>query len=165
MQFDTLIVGQLSLDRNTDYDGRLEQNVGGAAIYSSYAASALGYHMAALTKGNPAQVDPYAAFSGAENVEVFQIDTESTTSISNIYLSADRERRDCSVLSRIPSYVPEDIPDLDASIYQIAVLMNGDCDEEVISHVAERGKVVLDVQGFLRHVADDMNMYFGVWDR
>ena len=45
---DIMIIGQLSLDINTDFDGRVEHSLGGAARYSGFAADASGAKTAVL---------------------------------------------------------------------------------------------------------------------
>ena len=53
MKFDTMIIGQVCLDTNTDYDGRTEHRFGGAVLYSGHAANSIGKKVAVVPKGNP----------------------------------------------------------------------------------------------------------------
>jgi len=163
--YDLLIVGQPSLDLNTDHLGHTVRETGGAVVYAGYAAAALGHSVLALGKCSPAQVDLPAVFAGAAGVTLAPCDAASSTSISNTYHTADKERRTCRVLSRIPAYTPADLPDAQAAIYHIAGLMRGDIDESVIEAAAERGDVALDVQGFLRCGRPDGSMEFEDWPR
>ena len=50
--FDTMIIGQITLDHNIDYDGREEFINGGAVTFSGYAAAAIGHSVAVVPKGN-----------------------------------------------------------------------------------------------------------------
>ena len=52
MKFDTMIIGQVCLDTNTDYDGRTEHRYGGAVLYSGHAANSIGCNVAVVPKGN-----------------------------------------------------------------------------------------------------------------
>lgn len=161
-KFDTFIIGQPSLDINTDYDGTTISAFGGAVVYSGYAAGALGHPTAVLPKANLAQTDVAAIFAGAQNVTVFPVDSTNGTSISNVYHTADRERRTCKAISRIDPYRVSDIPDVDAKIYHLAGLVHGDIGEEIIAFSAQKAKVALDVQCLLRWV-EDGNMVFHDW--
>ncbi len=160
--FDTFIIGQPSLDINTDYDGTTIRAFGGAVVYSGYAAGALGHPTAVLPKAHLAQDDVSAIFANAKNVTVFPVDSARSTSISNIYHTADRERRTCRAISCIDPYLVSDIPDVDAKIYHLAGLVRGDIGEELIAFAARKAKVAVDVQCLLRCV-EDGSMVFHDW--
>ena len=160
--FDTFIIGQPSLDINTDYDRTTIRAFGGAVVYSGYAAGALGHPTAVLPKANLAQVDVQAIFADAKNVTVFPVDSAHSTSISNVYHTADRERRTCKAISRIDPYRVSDIPEVDAKIYHLAGLIHGDIGEELIAYAATKAKVAVDVQCQLRWV-EDGSMVFHDW--
>jgi len=162
--FDIMIIGQLSKDINTDFGGRTESVIGGAVLASGFAADASGAKVAVLAKGSRAEADPVKAFEPRPGVTVFPVDSATCTSISNTYLTADRERRICKAISHIEPYHPGDLPAERASIYHIAGLMYGDIGEDMIDAVASLGKVAVDVQCLLRR--DDGNeMAFHDWDR
>ena len=165
MMYDLLIVGQPSLDVNTDHLGNTVREIGGAVTYSAYAASSLGHSVLALAKCNPTEVDLPNLFARAANVTLAPCAAESSTSISNTYHTADKERRTCRVISRIPPYTPADLPEERAVIYHIAGLMRGDIEEGVIEAAAKLGDVAVDVQGFLRCVRPDGMMEFEDWPR
>ena len=161
---DILIVGQLSLDINTDYDGREERVIGGAVLCSGFAAQASGAKVAVLAKGNRDVADPVAAFACKPDIEVIPVDSATCTSISNVYHTADRERRTCTAISHIEPYRPEDLPaDVQADIYHVAGLMAGDVSDEMIRALSERGRAAVDVQCLLRR-DDGEKMAFYDWE-
>ena len=160
---DILIVGQLSLDVNTDYDGREERVVGGAVLASGFAADATGAKVAVLAKGNRAIADPVAAFASRPGIEVIPVDSATCTSISNVYHTADRERRTCRAISHVEPYAPEDLPaDVHAKIYHVAGLMAGDISDEMIERLSTLGEAAVDVQCLLRR-DDGTQMAFHDW--
>lgn len=163
-EFDTFIIGQPSLDINTDYDGTTISAFGGAVVYSGYAAGALGHPTAVLPKANLQQTDVGAIFANAKNVTVFPVDSACGTSISNVYHTADRERRTCKAISCIDPYRVSDIPEIDAKIYHLAGLVHGDIGEEIIAFSAKKAKVAVDVQCLLRWV-EEGNMVFHDWSQ
>ena len=162
--FDIMIVGQLSLDINVDYGGREERVIGGAVLASGFAADASGAKAAVLVKGNNQIADPFKAFAPRPRIRVIPVHSETCTSISNVYHTADRERRTCRAISHIEPYRPEDLPDMNASIYHIAGLMYGDIGEDMIDAVSGRGKCAVDVQCLLRR-DDGSEMAFYDWDK
>ncbi|MDR3314498.1 MAG: ribokinase [Oscillospiraceae bacterium] len=165
MSYDLMLIGQPSLDVNTDHLGVTVREIGGAVVYSAYAAAALGHSVLALGKCNPAEIDLPAVFARAKGVTLAPCAAASSTSISNTYHTADKERRTCRVISRIPAYTPADLPEDAAEIYHIAGLMRGDVEESVIEAAAKRGAVAVDVQGFLRCGRADGSMEFEDWPR
>ena len=160
---DIMIVGQLSLDINTDFGGREERMIGGAVLYSGFAADAAGAKVAVLAKGNRAVAAPEKAFASRPGIEVIPVDSAACTSISNVYHTADRERRTCKAISHIEPYRLEDIPDdVHAQIYHVAGLMAGDISDEMIEALSKRGQAAVDVQCMLRR-DDGERMAFHDW--
>ena len=161
MKYSTFILGQPSLDVNTDFGGAVVKEVGGAVIQSAYAAAALGHQVAVLPKC-AGDIDAVAAFAARENIAVFPLASGASTSISNVYHTADRERRTCRAISKIDPYKATEIPKTDAPIWHIAGLMWGDFDETVIEYAAKNAKAAVDVQCLLRR-EEDGEMVFRDW--
>ena len=149
-QYDSLILGQVSLDVNVDPAGQAVREVGGAVVASGFAASALGHKTCVLPKANLHEVDLAALFSRAENVDVIPLASPRCTSIENVYHTADKERRTCRAISRIEPYRLDEMPDVDASVIHIAGLMRGDFEGEIIEWASGRAMCALDVQCMLR---------------
>lgn len=149
-KYDSLILGQVSLDINVDHTGHVLREVGGAVVASGFAASALGHRTCVLPKANLHEVDLAALFSRAANVDVIPLASPRCTSIENVYHTADKEKRTCRAISRIEPYRLDELPDVDAAIIHIAGLMRGDFDGEIIEWASRRAKCALDVQCMLR---------------
>jgi sugar/nucleoside kinase (ribokinase family) len=163
-QFDSLVIGQPSLDINTDYTGHTIRETGGAVVYSGFAAAALGHPVCVLPKANSATINASSLFASAPNIEVRALESPQSTSIENIYHTADKERRSCRALSRIEGYKASEIPDIDAKIYHLAGLMRGDIGGEIIEFAEKKAMVAVDVQCLLR-CADETSgeMSFHDW--
>ncbi|HWQ57610.1 MAG TPA: ribokinase, partial [Clostridia bacterium] len=101
MKYDTLIIGQVCLDTNTDYDGAVAHSFGGAVLFSGHAAAAMGNAVAVLPKCNCSSLDLKAAFAGRENITVFPLNSGESTLMENTYFTADRERRLCRCAAMI----------------------------------------------------------------
>ncbi len=162
-KYSSVIIGHISLDRNIDFDGKTVEALGGAVLYSSASAYALGHNVLAVTKLAFRDLGRLEAFSIPKE-NVIALTGESSTSIQNQYLSEDKERRNCTCLSRGTPFSSSDIPDAKSDIYHFAGLIFGDYDDEMIKRCAQKGAVAVDVQGYLRH-ADIKNgsMYFKDW--
>lgn len=163
MKYDTLIIGQVCLDTNTDWDGTVSSMYGGAALFSGYASAAMGNRAAVLVKRNRASVDLDAAYGRCQPISILPLDSADSTRMENVYFSADRERRDCRCTSRIDSYQPEELAGIDATVYHIAGLVRGDIGPDVIEAAARAGELALDVQCMLRCVESDGHMFLRDW--
>ena len=164
-EFDSLIIGQVSLDINTDYEGHTIHEVGGAVVYSSYAAAALGHSVCVLPKAKQSEIDLPEVFAKSDKIKVIPLNSSQSTSIENIYHTADKERRTCRAIGRIEPYRVEEIPDIDAAIYHVAGLMQGDLSNDIIIHAAKKALAAVDVQCLLRCVKNDAGeMEFRDWE-
>ena len=160
---DTFIVGQVSEDINVDYDGKTIRELGGAVVYSGFAAGNLGHKVGVLPKtNNPNQVAKL--FSKARNVQVFPVLSKTNTSIENRYHTADKEKRTSIALSRIEPYRVSDMPEVETKIVHIAGLMHGDIPEEIIDYFYGKTKIAIDVQGILRHMTGE-DVFFKDWEK
>ncbi len=161
-KYSSMIIGHATLDKNTDHLGNTVEIVGGAVIYSSASAYALGHRVLAVTKIAEKNMDRLNYFTIPKE-DIICLPSEKSTDMVNIYHTADKERRTCYNLSKGDPFKASEIPEADCSIYHLAGLVYGDFDRELILSLAKRGDVALDVQAMLRHVNDDGTMHFEDW--
>ena len=161
--FDIMIIGQITLDHNIDFDGREEYRTGGAVTFSGYAAAAIGHRVAVVPKGDDKRVDPFAAFADSKVARVFPVYSPTCTEMENTYFTADRERRRCLCTQMIAPYAPEDLPKEPARIYHLGGLVNGDTGADMIEACARRGDTALDVQAVLRRRNEDGTLTLRDW--
>ena len=86
--------------------------------------------------------------------------------MENVYFTADKERRRTVCLSQGDVLSAADVPaGIEGDIYHIAGLIVGDYDANIIPDLAKRGKVAVDVQGYLRHTdfSKGGEMFFEDW--
>ena len=162
MKFDTLIIGQVCLDTNTDYDGRTEHRYGGAVLYSGHAANSIGKKVAVVPKGNSKITNAVEAFKGT-GITVFPSECDKSTLMENVYFTPDRERRRSRCLAVIDPYTVQDIPDVETGVYHLAGLCYGDIGTDIITECARRGDVAMDIQCMLRHVEPDQSLKLHDW--
>ena len=164
MKFDTVIIGQVCLDTNTDYDGRTEHRFGGAVLYSGHAANSIGKRVAVITKGNRNITDSEEALGGY-GITIFARPSSKSTLMENVYFTPDRERRRSRCLAVIDPYTVDDIdiPDLETNVYHLAGLCYGDIGTDIILECARRADVAMDIQCMLRHVEPDQTLRLHDW--
>jgi len=160
--YDTFIMGHISIDENI-YQREDVKEIGGAVVYSSCASYAVGHKTGILTKLSFQDKSCLEIFTIPEE-DIFALSSQNTTSIRNIYHSADRERRTCTALSVADPFTIDDIPNNIASqIYHFAGLIYGEFDSKIIKFLHSKGKIALDVQGFLRTAGKNKEMVFRDW--
>lgn len=163
-RYDSFIMGHISIDENI-YQGEAVKEMGGAVFYSSCASHAIGRKIGILTKLSRRDRKYLEAFDFPKE-DITALDSRNTTSIRNIYISADRERRICTALSIADPFIIDDIPDnINSQIFHFAGLISGEFNNEMIKSLHNKGKIALDVQGFLRTVVENKEMVFIDWEK
>lgn len=160
--YSSAIIGHITMDTNTDHLDNTVDIVGGAVIYSSASAHALGHTVAAVTKVAPADKARLDCFT-IDKEDIYCTFCEKSTTMSNKYFTPDKETRTCRCASKGDPFTMQDIPELSADIYHLAGLIYGDFSRELIEAVAKKGPLAVDVQALLRHANDDGSMHFEDW--
>lgn len=162
--YDSVIIGHISMDNNIDHLGNSAFVCGGAVLYSSASAHALGHSVAAVTRLAEKDSERLSEFTIPKE-DIYAVWCENSTTMKNVYLTPDKERRNSSCLSVGTPFELSDIPDsISADIYHFAGLVYGDFPNEMIKECAKKGKIAVDVQTCLRHVNTDTGeMYFEDW--
>jgi len=161
-RYDSFAIGHISIDENI-YQGEAVKEIGGAVFYSSCASYAIGHKIGILTKLSRRD-RKYLEALNIPKEDITALDSRNTTSIKNIYHNADRERRTCIALFIADPFTIDDIPDnINSQIYHFAGLISGEFDNKMIKFLHNRGKIALDIQGFLRTVGENKEMVFKDW--
>ncbi len=163
MEYKSLIIGHITMDTNVEHTGEVTKSEGGAVLYSSAAAYGLGHKVAVLTKLKADDYDRLKAFT-LPSEDVFCHQAQLSTDMYNRYLSPDKELRESKCSSRGDPFTLSDVPPLKTKIYHFAGLLYGDYQEDMIKELSQKGKIAVDVQGYLRHHSDDGGkMFFLDW--
>ncbi len=159
-----MIIGHITLDYNTDHLKNTVISEGGAVIFSTASAHALGHKVAAVTKLNEKDKSRLSAFT-LNKEDIYTVFSENSCIMHNTYFTADKERRLSVCASKGDPFKISDIPNVEADIYHFAGLVYGDFGNSLITYLSAKGKIAVDVQGFLRHVNEiDGGMYFKDWE-
>ncbi len=164
-KYSSVIIGHITVDQNIDHLGNEQIIPGGAVVYSSASAYALGHNVLAVTKVAKGDRDRLEAFTIPKE-NIICLDSKKSTDMYNRYLTPDKERRICVCKSVGDPFTVSDIPDAEAKIYHFAGLLYGDFNNDIMKVAAKKGDIAVDVQALLRHVdlENDGNMYFCDWE-
>jgi sugar/nucleoside kinase (ribokinase family) len=95
------------------------------------------------------------------NIEVRALDSEFTVHFENIY-SHNQDHREQNVLHTAASFDVPQMPDVNAKIFHLGPLLSDDITVALVKHLASKGEVSLDIQGFLRYVKEK-KVYYRDW--
>jgi len=95
------------------------------------------------------------------NIEVHALLSEFTVHFENIY-SQNQDHREQNVLHTAASFDVAQMPDLEAKIFHLGPLLSDDISLALVKHLASKGEVSLDIQGYLRYVKDK-KVYYRDW--
>jgi sugar/nucleoside kinase (ribokinase family) len=157
---DITMVGHISKDIMEYVDG-VQRFTGGPVIYSSAAAKSAGKGVRVLTIAS-ADDDEALNVIRDRGIDVVRFDSPATTSIRNIYHTADCETRDVVLLSQARPFDDSVEAHLDGSIIHLAGLFRGEIPDSLIPLCAKHGKIALDAQGVLR-CNDGKALSFSDW--
>lgn len=162
--YESIIIGHITVDADTDYLGNKTKIEGGAVLYSSASAYALGHKVAALTKVAPQDTDRMKAFTLPVE-DIYLISSKRSTDMMNQYLTPEKERRISACTSKGDPFTIEDIPEgIEADIYHFAGLIYGDFDNWMMKYLSKKGAIAVDVQACLRNRNDaDGSLFFKDW--
>ena len=123
--------------------------VGGAASGAAAAAASLGHEVEAVVTAAQEDAELLSRFPAAVG-HVVAVDSERTSSIRNVYATADQERRVSTALAQADPISARDIPSREVTVRHLAGLMVGDYAPDIVDELSARGPLAVDMQGFLR---------------
>ena len=125
---------------------------GGTAFYFSYAVSKLDVNYLLVTALAPAEMQ-YVADLRDKGIEVKVQPSAHTVYFENIY-AEDQDQRTQNVLEKADPFEIEPLQTVDAKIFHLGPLLADDISTALIKNLAAKGRVSLDVQGYLRKVVN-----------
>jgi len=157
---DVVIVGHLSRDIIV-VDGGRQEATGGAVYFAAFAAKPACSKILIITKLALADIDLLCDF-WQKGIPVLPLLSPQTTVMEDSFDSGENYTRKSKVLSLASSFRIEEIPVNSAEVFYLAGLMQGEIPEVLIEELSHRGKIALDVQGFLR-APDQGTLVFSEW--
>lgn len=133
---------------------------GGTALYFSAALQNLPVHYRLITAVAEKDMGFVSALRD-KGTDVISWPTTHTVCFENIY-AANQDERVQKVSQKADPFSEDHLSRTEASVFHLGPLLADDIPVELISHLASRTKVSLDVQGYLREVRDK-NVYAIDW--
>lgn len=123
---------------------------GGTAYYFSHALNKLDVRYVLVTSLAPAEMH-YVDDLRNDGIEVEAWPSAHTVYFENIYGKTHDERTQ-NVLAKADPFTIEQAKGIDAEIFHLGPLLADDMSVELIKTIAKKGRISLDVQGYLRRV-------------
>ncbi len=151
--FDVCIIGHVTRDIIRLGSRASNEMLGGVSYYAAMALQSLGLETAVISKAAKKDADEIMAKLQRIGVSTYCSATTATTVFENDYSGDGLEIRDQRVRSVASAFDPRDLGRLRAKIFHLGPLTDGDMSVGFLKAVSrQRGRVFLDVQGFLRKI-------------
>jgi sugar/nucleoside kinase (ribokinase family) len=158
--YDICCVGHITLDKVIT-PRSVVQMAGGTSYYFSSAISNMDDVRYTLVTALARQEMSFVTDLRAKGIEVNALVSTHTVYFENSY-PENQDHRTQRVLQKADPFTIEQLSNIQARVYHLGPLLAGDMSVELISALAGRGMISLDVQGFLREVRDE-NVYAVDW--
>ena len=154
--YDICTIGHITLDKVVTSQS-VKFMPGGTSFYFSKAIEQfdLNYTLVTALGKEEAYIVDGLRESG---IEVRTLPSEFTVYFENIY-SHNQDHREQNVLHTAASFDVPQMPELEARIFHLGPLLSDDISVELVKHLASKGEVSLDIQGYLRYVKDKKVFY------
>ncbi len=147
-KYDIVSIGHITRDILNDR-GQVSHFTGGGAYFSAFAARRSGARVLVVTRLAGKDFGLLQELRD-EGIKVIARPGLRTTSIENVFETADRDKRRVKLLSQAEPFRLEDVPPVETRIYSLSGLFRGEISPQMIEPLAGRAKVALDLQGMLR---------------
>lgn len=149
--YDICCIGHITLDKVVTPEAEVFM-AGGTSFYFSNAVRNMPVNYGLITALAGSE-QRFADDLVAKGVDVRVFPSAHTVYFENIY-SHNRDERTQRVLQTADSFTPGQLAEIDAAIYHLGPLLADDIPANVVKLLASKGEVSLDVQGYLRKVAN-----------
>src|ERR1044072_7903982 len=147
--YDICCVGHITLDKVVTTKSVVHM-AGGSSFYFSNAIRNMNVNYTLVTALAESEMHVVEELR-AKGIEVNVLPSEHTVYFENIY-SENQDHRTQRVLQKADPFTVEQLLNINARIFHLGPLLADDIPVELIKALAAKGKVSLDVQGYLRKV-------------
>lgn len=151
---DICCIGHITKDKIVT-PHRVVYMAGGTSFYFAYAINQLpnDVSFSLVTSMDPTETEPAEKMRQA-GIDVTLNASRNTVFFENIYGENQNERKQ-RVLAKADPFTIEQLEHVDAKVYHLGSLLSDDFSNEVVEYLAKKGKVSIDVQGYLCEVRDE----------
>ena len=129
---------------------------GGTSFYFAYAINQLPKDVtfSLVTAMDPTEKEPVEKMLEA-GIDVTLNASRNTVFFENIYFGENQNERKQKVLAKADPFTIEQLKHVEAKVFHLGSLLSDDFSTEVVEYLASKGRVSIDVQGYLREVRDE----------
>lgn len=151
---DICCIGHITKDKIVT-PNRTVYMVGGTSFYFSYAINQLPKDVtfSLVTAMDPTEKEPVEKMLKA-GIDVSMNASRNTVFFENIYGANQNERKQ-RVLAKADPFTIQQLEHVDAKVFHLGSLLADDFPTEVVEYLSRKGRVSIDVQGYLREVRDE----------
>jgi sugar/nucleoside kinase (ribokinase family) len=157
--YDICCVGHITSDKVVNTKAVIHMP-GGTAFYFSSAVSNLDVSYVLVTALAPAEMN-YVQDLQKKGIEVKVQSSAHTVYFENIY-EENQDKRTQNVLQKADPFTMEKLLQVDARMFHLGPLLADDFSTSFIKELSGRGRISLDVQGYLRKV-ENHKVYATYW--
>ena len=148
---DICCIGHITLDKIITPEEEFYQN-GGTAYYFAYGMNHLPTNVSWQLVTSIAEKDIAVVYKMLEDgIDVLAYPSKDTVFFENKY-GTNKNERTQRVLAKSDPFTIAQMEPLEARIFHLGSLLSDDFSNEVVEYLAGKGKVSIDVQGYLREV-------------
>ena len=149
--YDICCIGHITSDKVVNSRGVMHMP-GGTAYYFSRALAKFPVNYLLVTSLAPAEIH-YVEELRQKGISVKVQPGKSTVEFENIY-AENQDERSQKVTQKADPFTVEQLAGVEARFFHLGPLLADDIPLELIETLSEKGKISLDVQGYLREVID-----------
>ena len=151
---DICCIGHITKDKIVT-PNRTVYMAGGTSFYFSYAINQLPKDVtfSLVTAMDPTEKEPVEKMLKA-GIDVSMNASRNTVFFENIYGENQNERKQ-RVLAKADPFTIQQLEHVDAKVFHLGSLLADDFPTEVVEYLSSKGRVSIDVQGYLREVRDE----------
>lgn len=151
---DICCIGHITKDKIVT-PNRTVYMAGGTSFYFSYAINQLPKDItfSLVTAMDPTEKEPVEKMLKA-GIDVSMNASRNTVFFENIYGENQNERKQ-RVLAKADPFTIQQLEHVDAKVFHLGSLLADDFPTEVVEYLSRKGRVSIDVQGYLREVRDE----------
>lgn len=151
---DICCIGHITKDKIVT-PNRTVYMAGGTSFYFSYAINQLPKDVtfSLVTAMDPTEKEPVEKMLKA-GIDVSMNASRNTVFFENIYGVNQNERKQ-RVLAKADPFTIQQLEHVDAKVFHLGSLLADDFPTEVVEYLSSKGRVSIDVQGYLREVRDE----------
>lgn len=151
---DICCIGHITKDKIVT-PNRTVYMAGGTSFYFAYAINHLpkDVSFSLVTAMDPTEKEPVEKML-QEGIDVMLNASRNTVFFENIYEEDQNERKQ-RVLAKADPFCIDMLKGVEAKVFHLGTLLSDDFSPEVVEYLASKGRVSIDVQGYLREVRDE----------